>query len=226
MYWVNIFIRFHGLKHPRDMGQAEIESFLTYLATERKVSVPTHRKALSALPFLYQIVLGKLDGQHKLPASLLYGSGMRWMRSVAWCDEGLQPLLTCNSIVPREKRQRIFMCHRVQSGIVGARRPTRLTPDLRQGDWVMRPGFGAKGARKWRSSTNKPLPRVISPQNRMRMAQSPCRARHLPPPARPASHSRVGPHRATTVLHSHPMNLVSFFFGYFWFSSACGGREM
>jgi len=36
VYWVKNFIRFHGLKHPRDMGQAEIESFLTYLATPRK----------------------------------------------------------------------------------------------------------------------------------------------------------------------------------------------
>ena len=36
VYWVKNFIRFHGLKHPRDLGQAEIESFLTYLATQRK----------------------------------------------------------------------------------------------------------------------------------------------------------------------------------------------
>lgn len=37
VYWVKNFIRFHGLKHPRDMGQAEIEEFLTYMATQRKV---------------------------------------------------------------------------------------------------------------------------------------------------------------------------------------------
>ena len=29
LYWVKHFIRFHGLKHPRDMEQAEIEAFLT-----------------------------------------------------------------------------------------------------------------------------------------------------------------------------------------------------
>ncbi len=39
VYWVKNFIRFHSLKHPRDMGQAEIEAFLSYLATQRKVSV-------------------------------------------------------------------------------------------------------------------------------------------------------------------------------------------
>jgi len=34
------FIRVHGLKHPRAMGQAEIEAFLTYFATQRKVFAP------------------------------------------------------------------------------------------------------------------------------------------------------------------------------------------
>ena len=58
VYWVKKFVRFHGSKHPRDMGQAEVEAFLTYLATQRKVSVSTHRQVLSALLFLYQKVLG------------------------------------------------------------------------------------------------------------------------------------------------------------------------
>ena len=61
VYWVKKFVRFHGLKHPRDMGQAQVEVFLTYLATQRKVSVSTHRQALSALLFLYQKVLGHSD---------------------------------------------------------------------------------------------------------------------------------------------------------------------
>lgn len=52
------FNRFHGLKHPRDMGQVDIEAFLTFMTTQRKVSVSTHRQALSALLFLYQKVLG------------------------------------------------------------------------------------------------------------------------------------------------------------------------
>lgn len=58
LFWVRKFIRFHGLRHPRDMGQTEVEAFLTYLANERRVSVSTHRQALSALLFLYQRVLG------------------------------------------------------------------------------------------------------------------------------------------------------------------------
>jgi hypothetical protein len=58
VYWVKKFIYFHQKQHPRDMGQAQVEAFLTHMAVERKVSVSTHRQALSALLFLYQKVLG------------------------------------------------------------------------------------------------------------------------------------------------------------------------
>jgi integron integrase len=59
VHWARFFIHFHGLRHPRDLGKAEIEAFLTMLATERKVSVSTHKQALSALLFLYKEVLGE-----------------------------------------------------------------------------------------------------------------------------------------------------------------------
>ncbi len=45
------------MRHPRDMGAAEVEAFLTHLATNRKVSASTHNQALSALLFLYREVL-------------------------------------------------------------------------------------------------------------------------------------------------------------------------
>ena len=61
VHWVRAFIRFHGLRHPRSLGQAEIEAFLTWLAAERQVSPSTHKQALSALLFLYQQVLGQKD---------------------------------------------------------------------------------------------------------------------------------------------------------------------
>jgi integron integrase len=57
VYWVRFFIRWHGLRHPRDMGAREVEAFLTMLATERRVSSSTHSQALSALLFLYREVL-------------------------------------------------------------------------------------------------------------------------------------------------------------------------
>jgi integron integrase len=58
IYWCRLYIRWSGVRHPREMGKDEVEAFLTHLATDRKVSVSTHRVALSALLFLYQKVLG------------------------------------------------------------------------------------------------------------------------------------------------------------------------
>lgn len=58
LYWVRWFVRWSGMRHPRDMGVAEVEGFLTMLATQRQVSSSTHNQALSALLFLYREVLG------------------------------------------------------------------------------------------------------------------------------------------------------------------------
>jgi len=57
LYWIRFFIRWHGLKHPRDMGSPEVQAFLTMLATQRRVSSSTHNQALSSLLFLYREVL-------------------------------------------------------------------------------------------------------------------------------------------------------------------------
>ena len=66
MWWVKKFVRFHDLRHPAEMGQAEATEFLSHLATDRKVSASTQNQALSALLFLYRRVLrqdlGWLDG--------------------------------------------------------------------------------------------------------------------------------------------------------------------
>jgi site-specific recombinase XerD len=56
VHWVRVFVRWSGLRHPRQMGAAEVQAFLAWLATERHVSVSTHRQALAALLFLYQKV--------------------------------------------------------------------------------------------------------------------------------------------------------------------------
>ena len=57
VFWVRRFIRFHQLRHPRQMGAAEVEAFLTHLATDRHVAPSTHKQALAALLFLYRQVL-------------------------------------------------------------------------------------------------------------------------------------------------------------------------
>lgn len=56
--WITRYIKYHGCqKHPREMGKLEIESFLSHLATEQKVSASTQRQALNAIVFLYTKVL-------------------------------------------------------------------------------------------------------------------------------------------------------------------------
>ena len=55
--WIKRYIYFHGKRHPKDMGAAEIEAFLTYLAVEGNVSASTQNLAKSALLFLYREVL-------------------------------------------------------------------------------------------------------------------------------------------------------------------------
>jgi len=58
LQWIKRFIFFHGKRHPRDLGAAEVEAFLSHLATEGNVSASTQNQALSALLFLYREVLG------------------------------------------------------------------------------------------------------------------------------------------------------------------------
>lgn len=55
--WIRRFILHFGKKHPRDMGAAEIEQFLTHLAVNGRVSASTQNQARCALLFLYKYVL-------------------------------------------------------------------------------------------------------------------------------------------------------------------------
>jgi integron integrase len=55
--WIERFIRFHGKRHPRELGTAEVAEFLTHLARAANVAASTQNQALSALLFLYREVL-------------------------------------------------------------------------------------------------------------------------------------------------------------------------
>ncbi len=55
--WYRQFVKFHGLRHPQEMGRAEVEAFLTHLAVNRRVAAATQNQALHALVFLYREVL-------------------------------------------------------------------------------------------------------------------------------------------------------------------------
>ena len=55
--WIARFIRFHQMRHPGEMREAEMSEFLTHLARSENVSASTQNQALSALLFLYKEVL-------------------------------------------------------------------------------------------------------------------------------------------------------------------------
>ena len=57
--WIRRFILFHGRRHPREMGDVEINTFLSHLAVEGHVAASTQNQALAALLFLYRDVLGR-----------------------------------------------------------------------------------------------------------------------------------------------------------------------
>ena len=56
--WIKRYIVFHDKRHPSGMGETEITTFLTWLATDRRVAASTQNQALAALLFLYKTVLG------------------------------------------------------------------------------------------------------------------------------------------------------------------------
>src|SRR4029079_18636629 len=105
--WTKRFIRFHKLRHPKDMGKAEVEAFLTHLA-KSGISSSTQNQALQAFLFMYREMFGRtfeniqavrakgstripvvltmeetkrvlcrLQGVYHIIGYLLYGSGMR-----------------------------------------------------------------------------------------------------------------------------------------------------
>jgi integron integrase len=69
MEWIKRYIMFHGKRHPKEMGAAEVQAYITYLATERQVAASTQNQALSAILFLYRYVLQMDLG---LPANLVH----------------------------------------------------------------------------------------------------------------------------------------------------------
>jgi len=56
--WIRRFVQFHRYRHPSEMGEAEVKSYLSSLATHRMVAAATQNQAMAALLFLYVDVLG------------------------------------------------------------------------------------------------------------------------------------------------------------------------
>ena len=58
-YWVKRYVVQSGRRHPRELGRADVERFLTGLAVRHNVSASTQNQARAALVFLYAEVLGR-----------------------------------------------------------------------------------------------------------------------------------------------------------------------
>lgn len=89
-YWVRYFIRYHGMRHPREMSEPEVREFLSWLAVEKHVAAATQNQALNALVFLYAKVLdrplGDIGGAvrakrpRRLPAVLSHAEAVAVIR--------------------------------------------------------------------------------------------------------------------------------------------------
>ena len=78
-HWIKRYLAYHGMRHPEDMGEAEITRFLSHLAVRESVAAPTQNQALSAVLFMYHHVLKRAVGDvaalrgrvpRKIPKSL------------------------------------------------------------------------------------------------------------------------------------------------------------
>jgi integron integrase len=58
IHWIKQYIFFHNKKHPIKMAKREIEEYLTFLATKKRVSPTTQNQAFNAILFLYKEILG------------------------------------------------------------------------------------------------------------------------------------------------------------------------
>lgn len=64
--WIARFVEFHGGRDPGELGEREVNAFLTHLALSARVAASTQNQALAALLFLYDGVLhrplGRVEG--------------------------------------------------------------------------------------------------------------------------------------------------------------------
>ncbi|MEM4302228.1 MAG: phage integrase N-terminal SAM-like domain-containing protein [Candidatus Caldarchaeum sp.] len=91
VHWIKRFILFHDKRHPKDMGAAEVEAFLTHLAVQEKVAASTQNQAYSALLFLYRHVLNQpLD----MPLDVVRAKKPEHLPTVLSRDEVRCPLLS------------------------------------------------------------------------------------------------------------------------------------
>lgn len=57
IYWIRFFINYNKKRHPNELGDEEVQQFLSYLSNQRNVAVKTQATALNALSFMYRHII-------------------------------------------------------------------------------------------------------------------------------------------------------------------------
>jgi hypothetical protein len=141
IHWIRRFILFHGKRHPRDMGAAEVEAFPTHLAVKDDVAPSTQSQTLAGILFLYCEVLAV-----ELP----------WLENVTCA--ATQPGVDPRSGIRRRHHlhetavQRAVKTAVRASGILNAGHQPHASAQVRDasaGRWIRHPhGAGTAGAQR------------------------------------------------------------------------------
>ncbi len=112
VHWVYDYILFHNKSHPRELGESDINRYLTHLAVDRKVASATQNQALCAIVFLYKHVLnidiGELEliwakrpkrlpvvlSREEVKSLMSFLDGTYWMMAMLLYGSGLR-LMEC-----------------------------------------------------------------------------------------------------------------------------------
>ena len=140
LQWIRRYILANGKRHPRELGGAAVETFLSRLATRQQVSASTQNQALSALLFLYREVLGinlpwmenvvRAKGSRRLPVVLSRGEVALLLRNLAGRNWLMASLLYGSGL-------RLMECLRLRVKDV----------DIARNEITVREGKGAKDRR-------------------------------------------------------------------------------
>lgn len=147
LYWIKNYIVFNNKRHPEELGEFEVEEFLTWLAVERNVAAATQSIALNAIAFLYNRFLdrplGNLENfrrakkQRRLPVVLNRMEVGKLLRQVPQSSRLLVSLLYGSGLRRIELvRLRVkdidFDHHQLQiwQGKGGGHRLTTLAPEV------------------------------------------------------------------------------------------------
>ncbi len=114
--WVRRYVRYHGVRHPDQLGVEEVNAFLTHLAVERRSSAATQSQARAALLFLYKEVLRRpllgvgsavVQGKKpkRLPTVLTRGETGKLLRQIKGTQQLVASMLYGSGLRLREGLQ-------------------------------------------------------------------------------------------------------------------------